>query len=247
MIDFSPLQWSVALICAVMIGFTKTGIPGVGTLVIPLMAAIIPAKESTGFVLPMLAMADILAIIYWRRHVEWRQLARLLPWTWVGIVLGYLCMGHISNEHLKIFIGVLVLVLMGVSWLRDRKVPDDRVPNYWLFAASMGVLAGFVSMMANAAGPVMIIYLMAMGLRKEAFVGTRAWFFWVVNLSKLPFSHRLDLITIQSLKTNIALLPCIVIGGILGVMAVHRVPQKTFNVVVKILAAGAAVYLCIPI
>jgi uncharacterized membrane protein YfcA len=249
-----------------MIGFTKTGIPGVGTLVIPLMAAIIPAKESTGFVLPMLAMADILAIIYWRRHVEWRQLARLLPWTWFGIVLGYLCMGYISNEHLKIFIGVLVLALMCVSWLRDRKVPDDRIPHHWLFAASMGVLAGFVSMMANAAGPVMIIYLMAMGLRKEAFVGTRAWFFWmamglrkeafvgtrawffwVLNLSKLPFSHRLNLITVQSLKTNAILLPCIVIGGILGVIAVHRIPQKTFNIVVKMLAVGAAIYLCIPI
>lgn len=247
MIDFSSLQWSIALICAVMIGFTKTGIPGVGTLVIPLMAAIIPAKESTGFVLPMLAMADILAIIYWRRHVEWQQLVRLLPWTWLGILLGYLCMGHISNEHLKIFIGVLVLALMGISWLRDRKVPDDRIPNHWLFAVSMGVLAGFVSMMANAAGPVMIIYLMAMGLRKEAFVGTRAWFFWILNLSKLPFSHRLNLITFQSLKANIALLPCIVIGGILGVIAVHRIPQKTFNIVVKMLAAGAAIYLCIPV
>jgi uncharacterized membrane protein YfcA len=246
MIDFSALQWSIALIGAVMIGFTKTGIPGVGTLVIPLMAAIIPAKESTGFVLPMLAMADILAILYWRRHVEWRQLARLLPWTWLGIVLGYLCMGRISNDHLKIFIGMLVLVLMGVSWLRDRKVPDDRVPNHWLFAASMGVLAGFVSMMANAAGPVMIIYLMAMGLRKEAFVGTRAWFFWVLNLSKLPFSHRLNLITIQSLNTNVVLVPCIVVGGILGVIAVHRIPQKAFNRVVKMLAAGAAIYLCIP-
>lgn len=230
-----------------MIGFTKTGIPGAGTLVIPLMAAIIPAKESTGFVLPMLAMGDILAIIYWRRHVEWQQLARLLPWTWLGIVLGYLCMGHISNDHLKIFIGVLVLALMGISWLRDRKVSDDRIPNHWLFAAFMGVLAGFVSMMANAAGVVMIIYLMAMGLSKEAFVGTRAWFFWVLNLSKLPFSHRLNLITVQSLKTNVVLLPCIVIGGILGVIAVHRIPQKTFNIVVKILAAGAAIYLCIPV
>jgi uncharacterized membrane protein YfcA len=246
-IDFSPFQWSIALVCAVMIGFTKTGIPGTGTLVVPLMATIIPAKESTGFVLPMLSMADILAIIYWRRHVEWQQLARLLPWTWLGIVLGYLCMGHICNDDLKIFIGVLILALMGVSWLRDQKIPDDRVPNHWLFAAFMGVLAGFTSMMANAAGAVMIIYLMAMGLRKEAFVGTRAWFFWIVNLSKLPFSHRLDLITAQSLKTNITLLPCIVIGGILGVIAVHRIPQKAFNIVVKILAAGAAVYLCVPI
>lgn len=247
MIDFSAFQWSIALICAVMIGFAKTGIPGSGALVAPLMATIIPAKESTGFVLPMLIMADVLAIVYWRRHVEWRQLARLLPWAWIGIVLGYLCMGRISNDQLKVFIGVLVLVLMGISWLRDRKVPDDRIPSHWLFAAFMGVLAGFTSMMANAAGAVMVIYLMAMRLRKEEFIGTTAWFFWIVNLSKLPFSHRLDLITAQSLRTNIALLPCIVVGGILGVSAAHRIPQKGFNIVVKILAAGAAIYLCIPV
>jgi uncharacterized membrane protein YfcA len=247
MIDFSAFQWSIALICAVMIGFAKTGIPGSGVLIAPLMVTIMPAKESTGFVLPMLAMADILAIVYWRRHVEWRQLARLLPWTWFGIVLGYLCMGRISNEHLKVFIGVLVLVLMGISWLRDRKVPDDRIPNHWLFAAFMGTLAGLTSMMANAAGAVMVIYLMAMGLRKEAFIGTRAWFFWIVNLSKLPFSRRLNLITARSLQTNLTLLPCIMIGGVLGVLAVHRIPQKSFDVVVKILAAAAAVYLCIPV
>lgn len=246
MTDFSSFQWSVTLICALMIGFAKTGIPGSGALVAPLMATIIPAKESTGFVLPMLVMADILAIVYWRRHVEWRQLARLLPWAWLGIMLGYLCMGHISNDHLKVFIGMVVLVLMGISWLRDRRVPDDRIPSHWLFAAIMGVMAGFTSMMANAAGVVMAIYLMAMGLRKEAFIGTSAWFFWIINLSKLPFSHRLDLITIQSLKSNMVLLPCIVIGGILGVVLVHRIPQKTFDTVVKILAAGAAVYLCIP-
>jgi uncharacterized membrane protein YfcA len=247
MIDFSAFQWSIALICAVMIGFAKTGIPGSGALVAPLMATIIPARESTGFVLPMLIMADVLAIVYWRRHVEWRQLARLLPWAWLGIVLGYLCMGHISNDQLKVFIGVLVLILMGISWLTDRKVPDDRIPGHWLFAAFMGVLAGFTSMMANAAGAVMVIYLMAMGLRKEEFIGTTAWFFWIVNLSKLPLSHRLDLITAQSLQTNMALLPCIVIGGILGVVAAHRIPQKGFNIVVKILAAGAAIYLCIPV
>jgi uncharacterized membrane protein YfcA len=230
-----------------MIGFAKTGVPGSGALVAPLMATIIPAKESTGFVLPMLAMADILAIVYWRRHVKWRQLAHLLPWAWLGIVLGYLCMGHISNDHLKVFIGVLVLILMGISWLRDRKVPDDRIPNHWLFAAIMGVLAGFTSMMANAAGAVMVIYLMAMRLRKEEFIGTSAWFFWIINLSKLPFSHRLALITVQSLQTNMVLLPCIVTGGILGVVLVHRIPQRAFDMVVKILAAGAAIYLCMPV
>ncbi|MFC1495209.1 sulfite exporter TauE/SafE family protein [Thermodesulfobacteriota bacterium] len=243
MIDFSYLQWIISIICVLMIGFAKSGIPGSGGLVPPLMASIMPARESTGFVLPLLIMADILAIIYWRRHVEWTQLMRLMPWAWLGIFLGYLGMGQISDEGLKIFIGLLVLILMAVSWIRDKSFPDDRIPGHWLFAAFLGTMAGVASMMANAAGPVMIIYLAAMGLSKKNFIGTSAWFFWIINLSKLPFSHRLDLISIESLQANLLLLPFIITGGIIGILLVHRISQKVFDIVVKVLAIGAAFYL----
>ncbi len=191
----------------------------------------------------MLIMADIFAIIYWRRHVEWRQLVRLLPWALLGIFLGFLGMNYISNMHLRIFIGVLVLVLMGVSWLREKLFSNDSIPGHWLFAAVLGVLAGSTSMMANAAGPVMVIYLMAMRLPKESFIGTSAWFFWLINLSKLPFSNRLDLISLQSLQTNLLLLPSILIGGIIGIFLVHRISQKFFNGAVQILAVCGALFL----
>jgi len=243
MMDFTHLQWAIAIICALMIGFAKTGIPGSGILVPLLAASIIPAKESTGFVLPMLAMADIIAITYWRRHVEWKQLLKLLPWAWMGIFAGFFGISHISNDHLRVFIGVLVIVLMFVAWLRNKYISGDDIPSHWLFAAVLGTLAGATSMMANAAGPVMVIYLVAMRLSKENFIGTSAWFFWIINLSKLPFSSRLDLISFQSLQTNLALLPCIISGGIIGIFLVNRISQKIFNRVVQLLAAGAACFL----
>jgi uncharacterized membrane protein YfcA len=243
MIEFSYLQWIISILCALIIGFAKSGIPGSGIVVPPIMASIMPARESTGFVLPLLIAADILAIVYWRRYVDWFQLIKLMPWAWLGIFLGFLGMEQISNEGLKVFIGMLILVLMVVSWMRVKILPDDRIPGHWLFAALMGTLAGANSMMANAAGPVMIIYLMAMGLSKENFIGTSAWFFWIINLSKLPFSHRLELIDHESLLANLALLPFIVTGGIIGILLVHRISQKAFDNVVKLLAIGAAVYL----
>ena len=243
MIEFTYLQWIISILCALIIGFAKSGIPGTGIIVPPIMASIMPARESTGFVLPMLIMADILAIICWRRYVDWFQLIKLMPWAWLGIFLGYLGMEQISNEGLKVFIGTLILILMALSWMRDKILPDDKIPGHWLFAAFMGTLAGANSMMANAAGPVMIIYLMAMGLSKENFIGTSAWFFWIINLSKLPFSHRLDLINPESLLANLALLPFIIAGGVTGILLVHRISQKVFDNVVKLLAAGAAVYL----
>lgn len=243
MLDLTHLQWAVAIICALMIGFTKAGIPGSGILVPLLAASIMPAKESTGFVLPMLIMADIFAIIYWRRYVEWKQLMRLLPWSWLGIFSGFLGMSYISNTYLRGFIGILVLVLIGVSWLREKFFPNDTIPEHWLFAAVLGVLAGSTSMMANAAGPVMVIYLVAMRLSKKSFIGTSAWFFWLINLSKLPFSSRLDLMSLQSLHTNLLLLPFIIVGGGIGIFMVHRISQKVFTVSVQVLAVCGALFL----
>ena len=245
MLDFTTSQWIIVILGATMIGFSKTGVPGSGIIIAPLMASAMAAKDSTGFTLVMLAMADVLAILYWRRHVNWSHLARLLPWTFAGVVIGYFLMDHISDKQLKIIMGALILGFLGVSWWRERCVKEEKIPSHWVFAASMGMLAGSTSMMANAAGPVMVIYLMAMRLPKNEFIGTRAWFFWILNLSKLPFSSRLGFITSASLLTNVALLPCILIGGFLGAALVNRIPEKAFTIVVKALTVVAAVYLCI--
>lgn len=245
MLEFSTIERGIVVLCAVLIGFSKTGIPGTGILMVPLMAMVMPARESTGFVLPMLAMADIMAIIYWRRHVELRHLVRLLPWAWLGVIMGALCLRTISNAQLKPAIGAIVLVLIVGSWVRERFVDDAKIPAHWLFAALMGMLAGSTSMMANAAGPIMIVYLMAMRLAKREFIGTGAWFFWILNLSKLPFSGKLGLINGTSLLTNLTLLPVLLLGGVLGIFLVHRVPQRVFDFVVQFLATVAALYLCL--
>jgi uncharacterized membrane protein YfcA len=239
------ISWALIVLGAALIGIAKVGIPGTGILVVPIMALAMgdQAKASVGFLLPMLALADIMAIIYWRRHVNWSQLIRLLPWAGIGVILGYLGLQFIDNHVLKPFIGVIVLVLLMGSWMRDRLVSDDRIPTHWAFAAVMGILAGALSMMANAAGPIMIIYLLAMRFDKEHFIGTQAWFFWILNLSKMPFSLNLGLITASSFLVNLAMIPAIVVGGVLGVLLVHRISQQTFNRVVTYLAVIAAILL----
>jgi len=245
MLELSTVQWIIAGFVALMIGFSKTGVPGAGILAVPLVAIILPAKESTGFLLPILALADIMAIIYWKRHVDWSQLRRLfIPWTIIGVVAGFFIMRDLSNELLKPAIGVLVLVLIIGSWIRERMVKDDAIPTHWSFVGSMGMLAGALSMMANAAGPVMIIYLLSQRFDKKQFIGTQAWFFWILNLSKMPFSLQQNLITVESFLTNVALLPAILGGGILGIYLVHRISQKAFNTIILVLATAAALKLC---
>ena len=117
------------------------------------------------------------------------------------------------------------------------------MPTQRWFALVMGFTAGVTTMMANAAGPVMTVYLLAMQLPKVAFAGTSAWFFFIINWSKVPFSRNLNLITPEGLKLDLMTLPAIAAGALIGIFFLKRIPQKTFNAVVQILAALAALRL----
>jgi uncharacterized membrane protein YfcA len=249
MLTFSGPGWIIAAFCALLVGLSKTGLPGAGVLAVPLLASVMPARESTGFLLPLLIAADILAIIYWRRSVDWPKLARLLPWTLAGVVAGYFGLRHVTSRQLMPLIGLIVLVMLGINWWRNTRsidpVEDRRIPTSWGFAALVGVIAGVTSMMANAAGPVMVVYMLAMKMEKKHLIGTTAWFFWILNLSKIPFSGNLDLINAQSLMTDLFFLPCILAGGIAGIFLVHRMPKRLFNRILELLAAGAALILCL--
>ncbi len=244
MTELNGMQWAVMALSAVLIGLTKTGVPGVGILAIPLLAYILPAKQSTGFVLPMLIMADLFAVAYYRRQAVWPHVARLAPWAVAGIVLGWLIMGRISDRQLQPFIGITILTLMGLTaWRRSGAKDGDAVPAQWWFAAGLGLMAGMTTMLANAAGPIMVIYLVAMRLPKEEFIGTGAWYFFLLNCFKIPFSANLGLITLESLKVNLMMLPAITAGALSGIFLLRRIPQRWFTITVEILAVLAAVKL----
>jgi len=134
--------------------------------------------------------------------------------------------------------------MLGLNYWRTRNRTDETpVPAQWWFAAGLGFMAGVTTMMANAAGPVMVIYLLAMRLPKVEFVGTSAWFFFAVNWLKVPFSANLNLITAESMKLNAMMIPLIAVGAVMGIFFLRRIPQKAFIAIVQILAAAAAVKL----
>jgi uncharacterized membrane protein YfcA len=244
MLDLSLIGWVVVALCAVMVGVTKTGIPGLGILVVPLMAIAIPARQSVGVLLGILILADLFAIVYHRRNARWGHVLRLLPAAFAGIVAGYFGLKVVNDEQLKPIIGGIVLVMLGINYWRTRtKDKDAPVPTQWWFAVGLGFMAGVTTMMANAAGPIMIIYLLAMQLPKIEFVGTGAWFFFVVNWLKVPFSAKLTLMTAASVKLDLMMLPFIATGAVIGIFFLKRIPQKAFTAVVQILAAAAAIKL----
>ena len=237
-------------LCALMVGLAKTGIPGLAILAIPLLAHVIPAKESSGFMLPMLIFGDIFAVLYYHRHAVWPHLVRLVPWTLTGVVTGALAMKYLTDKEVGPLIGWIVIAMLALGWWRARKakaieeaVGSGSLP--WWVSGALGFLAGFTTMVANAAGPVMAIYLLAMRLPKNEFLGTGAWFFLAVNWIKVPFSVGLGLITWQSLGINALVFPIIAVGAFVGVRVQKRIPQRAFDIVVQVLAVAAAVKLVV--
>ena len=242
--DLEPIAWFVVGLSAFVVGLSKTGIPGVGILPALLMAHAMPALQSTGTLLGILILGDLFAAGYYRRRAEWKHVFRLLPPAFVGIVAGWRAMRFVTSEQLAPIIGSIVLAMLAINYWRTRLRGEEApVPSQWWFAVALGFVAGVTTMMANAAGPVMVIYLLAMRLPKFAFIGTSAWFFFTVNWLKVPFSANLDLITAESIKLNLMMLPLIAVGAVAGILFLRRIPQKAFNSVVQILAAAAALKL----
>lgn len=227
-----PWQWALGALGALLVGFSKTGIPGLGILAVALFALVFPARESTGLVLVILICADIVAIISYRRDASWPHLLRLFPWAMAGVVLGYFALGRVNDLQMRHIIGAIIICLVVVQYLRSRRpVPTDEEPKpvaRWV-APLAGITAGFTTMVANAAGPIMMLYLLAMRLPKIVFVGTAAWYFFSLNLFKLPFSASLGLINLSSLWVDLWLAPFAIVGALAGRPIVERINQKAFE------------------
>lgn len=242
--DFSPVQWMFAVLAAVGVGISKSGLPGISLLHVVIFAQLFPGIASTGVVLPMLVAGDIGAVLLLRRQAQWPHVARTLPPAILGVAIGWWLMGRLPGLKFAPLIGSIVLVLALMQLVRDwRPSLFAAVPHSTAFAWTIGLFAGITTMLANAAGPVMALYLLAVALPKDAFVGTSAWFFMLVNLVKLPFSAQLGLISTHTLAFNAVLIPAIVCGLFLGRAVVSRLPQKWFDSFVLLFAMVASVKL----
>ena len=241
-----PLQWICAILGALMVGISKAGITGLGLLSIALFAHVFPSsKQASGLILPLLIFGDFVAVLSYRTHTQWRYIWKLMPWTAVGVVLGYFALGHISDRTTRYMIGVIIVSLCVLGfWRRYLAVQSQESEAWhWALAAALGIAAGFITLVANAAGPLMAIYLVAMRLPKLQFVGTVAVFFMVLNLFKVPFMVDLGLITVESFKFNLMLAPAVFLGALAGRWILIRINQRLFEDLVLALSAIAGILL----
>ena len=233
--DFSLSAYAVLALAALVIGISKTGVPGLAIIGVVLVPMILPAKISTGYILPFLIFSDILAVSYWRKAAVWRYILMVLPAMFAGIVVGYFLMGVIEDAVYAKVLGCLVIFLIALDCVRRHRhipIPTNSRALIWL----IGFLAGIMAMLANAAGTIMMIYLLAMNISKEEIVGTNAWLYFIINLVKVPFSVHLGLITLDSFLVNLMMLPAILAGGFAGVFIIRRISGQTFEKLMRILA-----------
>lgn len=253
-------QWVIGLTAALFVGISKTGIPGVGIVAIPLLGIGFGSRLGAGVMLPMLILGDVFAVTWYRRHAQWSKLVGLLPWVYLGVALGTAALvvtgrnagvkgGNVMKDPTDTVVGGLVLVMVALHLLRN-KLGEKLQPTSPAGVAGTGVAAGFSTTVSNAAGPVMQMYMAAHSLSKEAFMGTISWYFFIVNLSKFPIYWVLTrmmpqapIVTSKSLVFNLEIAPAIILGAFFGKWLLPRISQKSFELTVVVLAAAGGLKL----
>jgi len=240
--DFELIPILIGLCAGALLGFSKTGVPGVGMLVVLLMAEVFEGRLSVGALLPMLIVGDCFAVAYYKRHAQWSRLWGVFPAVIAGMIPGALALKTIGDEYFNEALGVLVLALVALEIVR-RWRGWTEAPNHWGFVFTMGFLAGFATTVGNIAGPVISLYLLSQGLLKKEFIGTGAWYYLLINCAKVPIFWKLELITSQTLLFDLCMIPAIIVGAFVGVWALPKIPQRLFEGLVFALAAIAALRL----
>ena len=213
----------------------KSGIKGLAVLIVTGLALVYGAKESTGILMPLLICGDILAVVYYKSHVKWVYLIKLLPWMVLGVLVGVVLGKDLPEDIFKSGMAIIILisVIMMYYWERNK---NRKVPNHWSFSALMGIMAGFTTMVGNLAGAFSNIYFLAIRLPKNEFIGTSAWLFFIINLFKVPFHvWSWGTINLTSVQISLSLIPGVVTGFGLGIFMVKKINNDKYRQLILLL------------
>jgi hypothetical protein len=241
---FDTQQWFILILAAVLIGMSKTSISGFHMPVIPALAFIFGGMESTGIVLPLLIVGDLFAVFFYKRHAQWNDVAKLLPWTFAGLIAGVVTGRYINDAMFKSIISVIVIFCLLVLVYNERKDGDLYLPKGKWFTILAGATSGFASMIGNAAGPIFAIYLLSMNMKKNRYLGTTAYFFLIVNVSKVPLQIIFwSNIRSDNLSLTLVLIPAIAFGAFIGLVLIKRLSEKPFRKIIVAMTAITAIRL----
>jgi len=222
------LEYLLAFTAAIILGLGKAGLKGTSILAVVLLALAYGSKASTGIMLPLLMLGDILAVIYYKRHVKWHYLFKYLPAIIIGIVIAVFVGKNLNEDQFKFWMALIIFLSVLIMLWKERST-TTILPNTWFFAGPVGLATGFSTMIGNLAGGFANLFFLSTGLPKNEIIGTSAWLFMIINLFKLPFHiFSWETISIESLRINIYLFPGIFLGFYLGLQLVKKIKEKQF-------------------
>jgi uncharacterized protein len=227
----TPVNALLFITAALLIGMSKAGLSGFGLAMVPLMALIFGAKPSTGVILPMLIVADIMAVIYYHRSAVWKYIIRILPWAAAGVIIALITGKMVNNNQFRIVMMTVVWIMLILMILNDlRSKQGNEIPESPLVASLLGLAGGFATMIGNSAGPVFTLYFLAMRLPKKEFIGTGAWLYLIINTSKLPLQALVwKNISWNFLMLDLISIPFIALGIFIGIHVVKLFPEKIYR------------------
>ena len=231
------LNFTIAATCAFLLGISKSGIKGIASLIVTGLALVYGAKNSTGILMPLILVGDVFAIIYYKQHVQIEYIIKLLPWMVIGVLIGVVGGSQITEDLFKYGMASIILFSVGLMYYWENK-KDKTVQTHWSFASSMGLLAGFTTMIGNLAGAFSNIYFLAMRLPKNAFIGTAAWLFFIINTFKVPFHiWSWETINSESILISLQLVPFVLFGLIAGVFLVKKIENDSYRKLILLFTA----------
>ena len=241
--NLTALQWIAIGFAVFLLGLAKSGIKGIGIIIVVILAFVFGEKASTGILLPMLIVADVFAVIYYNRHAQWKYIFKLLPWMVVGVLIGVWVGNDISEVLFKRMMAIIIIVSVIIMFYSEHR-KSNNVPKNKFFAGTTGFLAGFTTMIGNLAGPISNIYFLAMRFPKNEFIGTAAWLFFIINVFKLPFHFFVwKTVTKETLILNSVLIPAVILGFFLGAYIVKLISNVNYRRFILIVTAVGGVIL----
>jgi uncharacterized membrane protein YfcA len=243
---WTPLLILVVSTAVLLYGFSKTAMPVAGVLAGPMLAVALGATTASGFIMPLLLLGDMFALARYRQHANWSLIVKLIPGVLVGILLTAALFKFVDAHTLGRIIGVLILTSLVLEiWRRHNPRAEEDEHPHRLAVGFFGTLAGMTTMAANAGGTAMTLYLVNMRVSMLAFMGTFAWFFFILNALKVPFLVGLGFLNADSLRADLWFVPVLVGGALLGYGIFQKMNERVFTNVALALSAVASVWLIV--
>ena len=241
--NLSVLQWIAIFLAVFLLGLSKSGIKGIGILIVVILAYVFGEKASTGILLPMLIVADIFAVTYYHRHAQWKYIKKLMPAMIIGVLVAVWIGNDISEGLFKKLMAIIIIGSVIILFYSENR-KSSKVPTSKIFSGSAGFLAGFTTMIGNLAGPIANVYFLAIRLPKNEFIGTAAWLFFIINIFKLPFHFLVwKTVTKETLVLNLVMVPAVIMGFFIGVTVVKLISNLHYRRFILIITAIGALVL----